>query len=374
MRAISTIELKVLMNELKELEGYFIEKFYEVDKLSFRFKIRKNRNNLNLICAPPYTLNLTDYIKTTERPTNFAIAVRKRIEGFIIESISQFNEDRIIIITLARHDEKVNLIIEMFGKGNFILADKEMKMLLVYSKQSYSDREIKQGIQYKPPDNNLIKLTESSKEKIKSHLMKLKNEDITILDALSKTINLGTIYLENIVINDGFKKEDPIGKLSEDKIDKISNEVQKLVSNDEYEFHVYKKEGSTFEYSIVKLAKYSKNESENIESLQKALDLVYADQESSKHVETESQKENTKETKKLVESIKKQTEYLSKMDDEIALTREIGDYIFKNMNEINKILNTTRENKQAKEEDIQKSAKIKISKINRKDRKIGIEV
>ncbi len=61
------------------------------------------------------------------------------------------NNDRIVLLELKKGESNCNLIIEMFGLGNLIIADNGMKILLAYRSQEFKDRIIKKDMDYKPP-------------------------------------------------------------------------------------------------------------------------------------------------------------------------------------------------------------------------------
>ena len=155
MRVISTAEIAVIVDELQELAESHIERFYEIGENRFRLKLSKNRVQTNLQIILSHAINKTEYIEKQEQPSNFTVAVRKRIEGFLIKKILQLNNDRIVLFVLEKGDEQINLIVEMFGKGNLIIADRNMKILLAYRSQEFKDRIIKIGMDYKPPTQTL---------------------------------------------------------------------------------------------------------------------------------------------------------------------------------------------------------------------------
>src|SRR4029077_3595181 len=135
---------------------------YEIERDKFRFKLSRKGEKANIQLMLPYTLNMTEYVEIREEATNFAIAARKRMAGMMIEAIEQYNEDRILLIKLIKGEERANIIIEMFGKGNLIISDNEMKILLAYDVHSFKDREIKPSIEYIPPKKNQSKKERTS--------------------------------------------------------------------------------------------------------------------------------------------------------------------------------------------------------------------
>jgi len=153
MRTITNNELYLLARELdKEFKDYYIEKFYELAEDHFLIKLEKQHEKIFLQIILCHTVNKIDYdIIDKEFPTNFALAVRKKIENFKITSIEQYNNDRIIIMKLSKGQTNLNLILEMFGKGNLIITDETFKILLAYKIHTFKDRSINPGAQYLPP-------------------------------------------------------------------------------------------------------------------------------------------------------------------------------------------------------------------------------
>jgi predicted ribosome quality control (RQC) complex YloA/Tae2 family protein len=70
-----------------------------------------------------------------ETPPNFTMVLRKYVEGNIIDSIEQYDNDRIIIFNLTRRDElgdasQQQLIVEIMGRhSNIFLLDKDKKII-----------------------------------------------------------------------------------------------------------------------------------------------------------------------------------------------------------------------------------------------------
>ncbi len=151
MRVISAAELAVLAKELQDMYDFYIERFYEVSEGRFRIKLKRGKEQCNLQIILSHTINRTSYVEKQDQPTNFAMAVRSKIEGFQIKEIRQMNNDRILALALKKSDKEMNMIIEMFDKGNIILSDKSMNMLLVYRQRQFKDRIIKPNVEYKPP-------------------------------------------------------------------------------------------------------------------------------------------------------------------------------------------------------------------------------
>jgi len=154
MRSITSEELSVIVDELQQFNGFYIDQFYEVSEDRFRIKLTKNKVQANLQIILSRAINKTEYIEKQGMPTSFASAIRKRIGGFQIHRIAQLNNDRIVLFALKKGVVTLNLIAEMFGKGNLIIADENMRILLTQKVLESGERTIRNGLEYKPPSQS----------------------------------------------------------------------------------------------------------------------------------------------------------------------------------------------------------------------------
>ena len=74
-------------------------------------------------CGLLSTLNETTFVEESGAATNFAVAVRKRVEDSKVTDFYQHGSDRIAIIGVQGKGMKHRIIMEMFGKGNLIVVD-----------------------------------------------------------------------------------------------------------------------------------------------------------------------------------------------------------------------------------------------------------
>ena len=201
MRELYTPELMQLVKELKAIEGFYIDQFYELDKNRFRFKLSKKGEKSNLQCILPYTLNRTEFVELKEEASGFSLAVRKRLSGARIESIYQLGEDRILAIRFSKANAESYIIFEMFGKGNMIIADPDMKIQLVYVVHNFKDRSVKTGEIYNPP-KNIADNPDREPEKER------------VIGYLNKRFGMGTMYADEAARRVKIAPEVKLGELS----------------------------------------------------------------------------------------------------------------------------------------------------------------
>lgn len=156
--------------ELQEaLEGGRIQKINQPFEQEIVLHIRSNRTSHKLLLSahPVFgraQLTQTDFTNP-KVPNTFTMILRKYLQGAIIETIRQWDNDRILEFVVSNKDEigdhiKVSLIIEIMGKhSNILLIDKAEERIIEaikhvgFSQNSY--RTILPGSSYvRPPETN----------------------------------------------------------------------------------------------------------------------------------------------------------------------------------------------------------------------------
>lgn len=128
---------------IKELNTTFaggrIHKIQQPYEMELVLTIRANRKNHKLLISahPSFgRIQVTEQAyNNPETPPNFTMVLRKYVEGNIIDSIEQYDNDRIILFNLTRRDElgdasQQQLIVEIMGRhSNIFLLDKDKKII-----------------------------------------------------------------------------------------------------------------------------------------------------------------------------------------------------------------------------------------------------
>ncbi|MDE1873737.1 MAG: NFACT family protein [Candidatus Micrarchaeota archaeon] len=150
IRPLSSQELGVIAKELGILEGSHFKSFYELREGSFLITFSKERRETAVYVNLASTVNITEFKERDTKPTEFALSLRKRLDGSRVEGVEQHGSDRILVIGFGGKEEK-RLIIEMFGRGNLLLLDKDGVIEQVYAGRDFSERSVKRGALYAFP-------------------------------------------------------------------------------------------------------------------------------------------------------------------------------------------------------------------------------
>lgn len=171
-----------IINELsEELVSGRISKIHQPYDNEVILVIRsKGKNHKLLLSAhPSYArIQLTDMTYANpDTPPNFVMMLRKFLDGAILESIEQIENDRVIHFTFTKRDElgdlqNILLVVELMGRhSTIVLMNKETGKILdaikhIGSSQN-SYRSLLPGVEYvAPPAKNQLNPFHASKEKV----------------------------------------------------------------------------------------------------------------------------------------------------------------------------------------------------------------
>ncbi len=374
MREISTLDIAALVNELNLLAGWHIDKFYELRDGQFRIRLSKSGEKINLNCILSHTLNRSIYIETPEEPTNFSLAVRSKTDGLALNGVSQLNYDRIIDISAGTADRETHIILEMFGKGNLVIANSGMKILLAYRTHDYRDRSVRAGAVYEPPKSNQTKMGDlvkaESAEKAIRGILAPSTGSQNAVSSIAKALNFGGVYVEEAFNEAGVSLRSSVGELDDIMIAGIAKRISEMLG---YTMKpsptVFLESGKALDYAICDLKKYGGLEKMSFGSVSEALDFFYNEN----RVDAAPKKNEAIE--QLKASIKKQEDLIVQVAEEISAAKASGESIFNNLTAINAIITAARQNKRITAEEMQTLfPNVKITNIDLKEKSITIDI
>jgi len=102
MRRISNVEVYRLVEELRNtIVGCRVGNIYQISKNLFSIMFR-GREKIEVIIIPGFALFITNYVwKKPEKPTSFAMALRKFVRGLRVLNVYQHDFERIVVFHLG---------------------------------------------------------------------------------------------------------------------------------------------------------------------------------------------------------------------------------------------------------------------------------
>ena len=242
--------------------------------------IRNNRKNYKLLLSAHPVFGRLQITKTDfqnpQTPNTFTMIMRKYLQGAVIESITQIENDRVLEIAFSNKNEigdniKVTLVVEIMGKhSNIILIDKaESKIIesikhIGFSQNSY--RTILPGSTYiAPPKTDAKNPFTVSDEKL---FEILQTEDLAPRHLQKLFQGLGRDTAENLA-----------AQLSDDKLKQFraffARPVQPNMTDKSFAAVPFDKSGQTFDSLSELLDVFYQDKAERDRVNQQSSDLIH---------------------------------------------------------------------------------------------------
>lgn len=370
MRGLYSLELAALAKELApQVEGFRIARFYDLGDDRFLFKLRKGEDRMSLRCMLPYMIGKTEYDLRADDPTQFAIAARKRIEGAVIEKVEQLGGDRILVFKMRKGTEARNMILELFGRGNLVITDGDMRIELAYSSHNFKDRSVRPKEEYVQPGGTLGRLDPAGiKESIKS--MHASDPETEALQAITRGAGIGKLYIEEALAQAGVPTGKKLKDIRASDVESIEGSIGDMITKctEDPEPVLYEKDGIPVDFSLCKIGKYKSMKAKEFDSIQDMLDAFYSAQAPVESVKS-------REVEELEKSMEKQRALLGSLDGEIEECRSGADAVMRNLQSVNALISFLKQNRHATKAEAQEYAEgIKVLDVNLKDKKVRIEI
>ncbi len=366
MHEITALEIGLLVRELKgSVEFSRIRKFYDLGSGAFKIAFYKNGETHLVYIKLLRTINITSFSEPADEATQFAMAVRKRIENSVVDTIEQENHDRIIKFNLDKG--KRTIILEMYGKGNMFLIDSEGTIEACYRTNIHAAHQIKVGTKYEYPKSSSedpLAIDRKAAERIASGIGTGKS----LIAETAKILNVGPMYLEDIITRAGL---DPrAASISEKQRQNIAEQILvfgRRIATETPRIY-YNSDGAAADFAACSIAKYESMKSKNFATMSSLLDELYLHERSSV---PDTAKEGRLKELKL--NIEKQEQLLSQLSADTAEYAKYGKRILEKMNIINALCAYLKENKRATLDDVKSEfPELEVKELDLKNKTVKI--
>jgi len=237
--------------------------------------------------------------------------------------------------------------------------------------RDFRERSIRSGRIYAPPSNAVVNLSNIGRaDQLLEGIVKEADARASIMVFLSRNVNVGSIYLEDMLIRLGVGPKTKFEALDDETLNKIGESVTKLVNFVANPKPVAYMEGNlVLDYAITEIQKYGKLSMQNYNDMQSMLDDIYYREASRVLV-----KEN-RHIKELEVSMEKQRIAINDLQIEIEHNRNAGTKIFERINEINQFVEFIKVKRRITRGELQTAfPDIKVLELDLKDKTVVIEV
>lgn len=227
---LSGIELRYLIREIKTriTSEYYVSNIIAVTRDTFLFRMHHSTEPDITFMLSVRGIWLTRFKFEKVEESDLINVIKPEIERAKIESIQQSGTERIITIRFARLDGKKRVIVaELFGIGNIILCDENMKILALLNPIQVRHRILKKGHQYFPPPTRGIDVLDITLEQLHNMRNKTDAKELDVSRWLGRNISIPKRFVEEIIRKASISSTN-VGQLTEDDISRIFTVIKEL--------------------------------------------------------------------------------------------------------------------------------------------------
>ena len=192
---LAGIELRYLVDDIgKRIEDYYVSNIYGITKNSLLFKFHHPKKPDILLMLSTFGIWMTKVKIEQIEPNKLLRRLRSDLLRFKLKEIKQVGTERIVYLTFSYFEKEFVVIAELFGDGNIIVCNNEMKILALLHSVDVRHRQLRVGSQYIPPPQNnfdVLGMTEKDFEDIQS-------TPTPVAKWVGKTLGLPRKYAEEI--------------------------------------------------------------------------------------------------------------------------------------------------------------------------------
>ncbi len=337
--ALSSFDLKALIAEWQDLVGAHIDKVYQKeDEVTFRLNV-PGRDKAELYAKSGRWLCLHEIEEKPESPPAFAQTLRRVLGNARIAAVGQRGFDRIATFTVERSGESLQIVFELFGKGNLVVVRGDTTVACLYP-ATYKDRVVRPNEPYAFPPAGIDPL-ELDREAFAKAIREAKGQ---IVRMLASVLNLGGQYAEELCLRAGVPKDAKVKELTEAQLDALYTALNNVVVAVEQERRpaVLAKGGRAFDATPIDLLQHAGLEREEFPTFNHALSryLNVAEPEAATADEA---------TAKYERRIAQQDETLKALRDEIVRYEAQALFLYGHYAIFDELLKALREGRQPPE-------------------------
>jgi len=222
---MTSFDIAAILTELQDvLAGSRINNIYQVSPVTFLFTFS---SDTQLLFELGRRIHLTRYtVKRPPQPSQFCKILRKYLRRGIIQELKMPRFERIVILIIKARKTTYHLYIELFSKGNAILVDEHNAIMHASSYRTMRDREIVRHQPFSLPPARGLDPTQVTAAMMNS----LIDQKGTLIQALTRTISLGGLYAEELLLRANLDKNMATDNITSHELNTLHNALTQLTT------------------------------------------------------------------------------------------------------------------------------------------------
>ena len=229
--ALAGIELRFIVDHISGIiDGYYVNNIYGVTRDSLLFKLRHTSKDDLFLMVSTFGIWLTSTKLGQIEENRMQRRLRSTLLRMRFRQIRQIGAERIAYLEFEGFGSEFVLVTELFGDGNVILCDADMKILALMHSVDVRHRTLTVGAKYAPPpapSDNAVDILNMDRQDFAS----LPGTDMAAARWLGRTLGLPRKYAEGIIRMAGVPSGTTGTQLDRGQADAICDAAVRLVSD-----------------------------------------------------------------------------------------------------------------------------------------------
>uniref|UniRef100_A0AAY4BSD9 Ribosome quality control complex subunit NEMF n=1 Tax=Denticeps clupeoides TaxID=299321 RepID=A0AAY4BSD9_9TELE len=150
----NTLDIRAVVAEINYI-GMRVDNVYDIDSKTYLIRLQKPETKVVLLVESGIRIHSTEFEWPKNlMPSGFAMKCRKHLKSRRLVSVTQLGVDRIVDMQFGSDEAAYHLIIELYDRGNIILADFEYTILNLLRFRTAEAEDVKIAVRERYPVEN----------------------------------------------------------------------------------------------------------------------------------------------------------------------------------------------------------------------------
>lgn len=335
---MSSIDIAAVVKEMGQAVGARVDKVYHPspDHLVLALRAQGEGRSFVHFHVGRWLYLSKNAHEMPQRPSDFAMMLRKRITNARVASVRQQGFDRIAVFSLEK-EETFELVLELFGEGNAILV-KDGVIVQPLTSHTWKHRDVraKKPFAFPPP------VPDPDGMDPQTLLAVFKESDADVVRTLATRLNIGGRYSEEICARAGMPKGRPAAELTQAECEAILGTIKavKAEATASGKGYIVLKDQAVEDVVPLKMAIYEGMAQEEFPSYSSAVESYIA---RLPEPAPQRPREAVLELERLRRKLTQQEGAATKLRDDAREMQLKGDLVFAEYAEVARILSMARD-------------------------------